>query len=195
MKKMATVKTRQQLEAVFAPGTFQTSSDYADVFASFVHQSDEVHSTSEDILFVDLADADYESFTDYSTGIPGYSGGQYEKVGVADVISAWLGVHYDESQAEGMYDAAKIAVVRNKNFFDTAYQNSPVYIESKGGTITIGSGTSYENDVITAIPSGACVMFIKREDSLWSVIDRPISISEYELSQLAQSSSYGGYGS
>ena len=192
---MATVKTRQQLEASFAPGAYPTSADFADVFASFVHQSDETHSTSEDILFVDLADDDYAAFTDYRTGITGYSGGQYEKVGVADVISAWLGVHYSASQADEMYNASKIAVVRNKNFFNTAYNNSPVYIESKGGTITIGSGTSYENDVITAIPSGACVMFIKREDSLWSVIDRPISISEYELSQLAQSSSYGGYGS
>lgn len=194
---MGTKKTRQQLEAAFGPGTFQTSADYSDMFASFLHQDDQVQAPSNDILLVDLKNDDYDAFTDSSTGISGYSGGQYEKVGIADLVQAWLSANTSSaSEATEKYSSAKIAVVRNRNFFGNAYDNAPVYVESKGGTVTMGSGTSYENDVITCIPSGACVMFVKRQDSLWSVIDRPISITDYELSQLAQGSNSGyGYGS
>ena len=199
-----TIQTRPQLEDAFSAGKIPSAADYANLFGSFYHKSDTIGgASSDDIVIINLTADDYSNFTGYGNGqsISNYYGGKYEKVEIADVIKTWLQNHTASNEEyETKYSAAKVAIVRNESFLNT-HDNSPVYIESKGGTVTIDSGNATEEDVITAIPSGACVMFVKQpgynsDNAPWSVIDRPISITDYELSQLAQNdTSGGGYGS
>ena len=197
-----TIQTRPQLEDAFSAGKIPSAADYKNLFASFYHKDDAIGggATDDEIVIINLKSEDYSDFTGYGNGhsISNYYGGKYEKVGIADVIKTWLQNHTENNdEYMAKYSAAKVAVVRNETFFAQQYDNSPVYVESKGGTVTIGSGATSEADVITAIPSGACVMFVKQpgydsDDAPWSVIDRPISITDYELSQLAQNDTSGG---